>query len=307
MSRSRREPAPALPQTDPAQPASFARRRALAAALLPVAAGCSPARLVNAIVPKDGFEYVEGIGYGSLPSQRLDAYIPRDPVAPSRPVVVFFYGGSWQDGERGDYLFVGEALASCGFVAVLPDYRKYPEVRFPGFVDDGAMAVAWARRNAGRFGGDPARVHVMGHSAGAHIAAMLALDGRYLAGHGLGPGSLAGLIGLAGPYDFLPLSSARLERIFAPADGLASTQPVNFASAAAPPSFLATGDSDTTVRPRNTVSLAARLRDAGVRVTERSYPGLNHFTIVGALAAPLRSRYPVLGDIRAFVEGEPGA
>jgi acetyl esterase/lipase len=191
-------------------------------------------------------------------------------------------------------------------VAVLPDYRKYPQVVFPGFLEDAAMAVAWARRNAARFGGDPSRVFLMGHSAGAHIAAMLSLDARYLGTQGLAPRELAGLVGLAGPYDFLPLKDPILKTIFAPEATIARTQPITFVAAGAPAAFLATGADDTTVNPRNTANLSASLRTAGVRVEEKRYAGLNHYTIVGALGEPLRSRHPVFDDVIAFLRATAG-
>ena len=148
-------------------------RRAFLALGGVAAAGCSPAVVLNALAP-DGLAREAGLAYGEGPSRRLDVYAPPAAGGP-RPVVVFFYGGSWQNGKREDYRFAGAALAAEGFVAMVPDYRKYPEVRFPGFVEDGASAVAWARREAARFGGDPSKLWVMGHSAGAHIAALLAL------------------------------------------------------------------------------------------------------------------------------------
>jgi acetyl esterase/lipase len=254
-------------------------------------AACSPVRILNALTPADGVAVTPGEAYGPDPAHRLDVYAPT-PSGTARPVVVFFYGGSWQNGQREDYYFAGAGLAAKGFVAMLPDYRKYPQVVFPGFVEDGAMAVAWAKRNAARFGGDPSRVFLMGHSAGAHIAAMLSLDARYLGAQGLAPRDIAGLVGLAGPYDFLPLRDPVLKTIFAPAG--------------APPAFLATGADDSTVNPRNTANLAARLRSLGVRVEERRYEGLNHYTIVGALGEPLRSRQPVYGDVIAFLRTASG-
>lgn len=178
----------------------------VAAALL---AAHSPLRLLNALTPTNTFRLFADIPYGPGERQVLDVYLParvaRDwPTEPNAgaPVVVFFYGGSWQSGKRNDYLFVGEALASRGFVAVVPDYRTYPATTFPGFIDDAARAVAWARGHAAAFGGDPRRVFLMGHSAGAQIAALLATDGRYLAASKMRNSEIAGVIGLAGPYDF---------------------------------------------------------------------------------------------------------
>lgn len=216
------------------------------------------------------------------------------------PVVVFFYGGSWQSGERKDYLFVGEALASRGFVAVLPDYRTYPATTFPGFVDDATQAVAWAREHAAAFGGDPRRLCLMGHSAGAQIAALLATDGRYLAARQMHKSDIAGVIGLAGAYDFLPLRDATLERIF-PQDARAASQPIRFIQGAEPPMWLAIAENDKVVEPGNTYRFARALQNAGDRVAVMRYDNVSHATIVGVLGAPLRGRAPVLDDLSAFV------
>lgn len=244
-----------------------------------------------------GYVLETDISYGPGERHRLDLYRPaRD--SGSAPLVVFFYGGAWEDGDRSDYRFVGAALAARGFTVAIPDYRVYPQVRFPDFLRDGARAVAFVRRVAG-----PDRPLVlMGHSAGAHIAAMLALDAQWLGAFGLDPAlHIGALVGLSGPYDFLPLTSARLEAIFGPEERLAATQPIAFATAAAPRSFLATGRHDTTVDPGNTERLAARIRSVGGVVERRIYDRLNHRTILGSFAAPLRPLAPVLDDIVAFL------
>jgi acetyl esterase/lipase len=263
---------------------------------------CSPVVLLNALVPGDGYARMADVPYGEGPRRKLDVYVP-DGLKGSAPVVVFFYGGSWQSGSKGDYLFAAQGLASRGYVVVMPDYRIWPDVGFPGFVEDGAAAVAWTFAHVAEHGGDPARVFVMGHSAGAHIAALLALDPRYLAAEGIDRRRLAGLIGLAGPYDFLPITGPTLKLIFGIGEkDPAPTQPINFADAGAPPVFLATGEDDDTVRPKNSVNLSRRLEAAGTRVTLKRYAGVGHIGIVLALARPLPARAPVLDDIDAFVE-----
>ncbi|HZZ02400.1 alpha/beta hydrolase, partial [Paraburkholderia sp.] len=201
------------------------------------------------------------------------------------------------------YLFVGAALASRGFVAVVPDYRTWPETAFPGFVDDAATAVRWARDHATEFGGDPSRIFLMGHSAGAHIVMLLATDDRYLAAQQMSKRDLSGVIGLAGPYDFLPLKDATLEEIFPPALRAAS-QPINFVEGDEPPMFLAAGKRDTTVDPGNTDRLAARLRAAGDTVEVKHYPRIGHALLVGAFAGPLRGFAPVLDDTSAFIDAQ---
>lgn len=287
------------------------RRAARVALMLPFALGGlalrrhSAVAALNALVPRHGYKRHSDIPYGDGPRHMLDLYVPKGLKDPA-PVIVFFYGGTWQSGDREDYLFAAEGLAAEGFVVAVPDYRLWPEVRFPAFVEDGAAALAWVLSRVGEFGGDPSRVHVMGHSAGAHIAAMLALDPRYLSAHGQDRARLAGLIGLAGPYDFLPITGAIPRLVFdAGRADLWPSQPVNFASAEAPPAFLASGETDDTVRPRNTLSLGRRLEEAGARVVTRLYPRTGHVGIVLALARVVPRRPPVLSDIAAFVRGNP--
>lgn len=292
-------------------PPSVRRRQLLAAIGLSGIAGalasaCSPVALLNGAAPSDTYRRSGGIAYGALPRQMLDAYQPAATSAEA-PIVVYFYGGAWRNGARGDYLFVGEALAACGCVALLADYRLYPEVRFPGFVEDGAAAVAWARRHAPQFGGDPRRLFVMGHSAGAHIALMLATDERYLAVAGMQPRELAGAIGLAGPYDFLPITSRRTAAIFDPPERWPQSQPINFVSGREPPLLLLTGDDDNIVSPGNTTRLAAKVRGLGGKVEVIRYPGESHRSIIAALAAPLRKRYRVHDDIAGFIARQGGA
>lgn len=279
------------------------RRRSLLLAALGLSlSACSPLQVLNATIPREGYRRTAGLPYGPYPRNKLDVYTPREAAGP-RATVVFFYGGSWQNGQRGNYRFVAEALTSRGLVAVVPDYRTYPEVRFPGFVEDGAAAVAWTVRNVAQHGGDPGRVVLLGHSAGAHIAALVALDARFLEREALAPHALRAFVGLAGPYDFLPIRSRTLQQIFGGADGIPQTQPVTFASAAAPPALLLHGTDDGTVLPRNSERLAARLREAGAPVTLKLYPGIGHVRIVTALARPFQGGPPVLDDVAAFVSG----
>ncbi|MGF6768900.1 acetyl esterase/lipase [Paraburkholderia sp. GAS199] len=276
-----------------------------AALALAALGGCSATGVLNATVSHKSFQAEDGFAYGNAQRQKLDVYLPAASAAPlgshGRPVVVFFYGGSWQNGSRASYLFVGAALASRGFVAVVPDYRTWPETAFPGFVDDAAAAVRWARDHAAEFGGDPSRVFLMGHSAGAHIAMLLATDGRYLAAQHMSKQDISGMIGLAGPYDFLPLHDATLEEIFPPALRAAS-QPINFVTGDEPPMFLAVGQRDKTVDPGNTDRLAAKLRAVGdADVEVKHYPRVGHALLVGAIAGPLRGLAPVLDDASEFI------
>ena len=276
--------------------------RVALALLIPLAAaGCSRFDLLNAAVPPFGYTRTTGLSYGPLPEQKADVYRPTHPE-PGHGVVVFFYGGDWQTGSRGDYAFVGQALASRGFVAVLPDYREYPAVTFPAFVRDGARAVRWAHDTAATFGGDPGRLFLMGHSAGAHIAALLTLDARYLAAVGLDRSAVRGTAGLSGPYDFVPPVDDRAAFGMARSDVRPdpAIEPIHFAHGHAPPMLLVQGLEDTTVNPDNATHLAAALRAAGGPVEVIRYPDRAHVGVVLSLAWPFRWLAPTLDDVTAF-------
>ena len=277
--------------------------RTLIGAAALMAAGCSPLSFLNAVAPGKGYAVQTGIPYGSLPRQKLDLYLPRQVAAPA-PVVIFFYGGGWEEGSRGDYRFVGAALAAKGIAVAIPDYRVYPEVVFPSFVEDGALAAKWVQDNAAGLGGDPRRLYLMGHSAGAHIAAMLSLNHKYLEAAGFDRRAVAGLIGLSGPYDFLPLKSARLKEIFGdPAPRL--TQPIDFVDSSAPPALLVTGSADETVNPGNSKRLTEALRASGVQVKLRVYPDIGHGRTIAAFSRPLSGGVPVLEEVLNFIGAAP--
>jgi acetyl esterase/lipase len=282
---------------------SMTRRAGLMTLTASVLSACSPLSVFATLTPKDAARSRErGAAYGALERQTLDVYAPRRETAPA-PVAVFFYGGSWDSGRRQDYGWVGRALAARGFLTMVPDYRLYPAVRYPGFVEDGALAVRWAVDHARALGGDPERVVLIGHSAGAYNAAMLALDDAYLKAVGVDQGVVRAFAGLSGPYDFLPLDGPVTERTFGQFPDLPATQPGAYARADSPPAFLATGDGDTTVKPRNTRVLAAALRAKGAAVEERHYAGLNHADTVLALSRPFRGKAPVLSEMTAFLKG----
>jgi acetyl esterase/lipase len=221
---------------------------------------------------------------------------------------VFFYGGSWNTGDRADYRFVGEALAARGMLALVADYRLYPEVHYPDFLLDCAIALGHGLDHAARLGGNPARVFVMGHSAGGYNAAMLALEARWLATVGHTPRELAGWIGLAGPYEFLPLRPGPAQAVFFHPNYPAGTQPIDYVSGTSPPSFVAAPVDDTVVNPqRSARAIAARLQAVDAHVTLKMYDGVSHSSLIGAFAPPLRFLAPVLDDVTAFVEATPPA
>ncbi|CAB3642664.1 alpha/beta hydrolase [Achromobacter pestifer] len=272
----------------------------LACVLVLALAACSPLTVLNGAVPDHASRIVPDVAYGEGGRRLLDIYAP--PGVDKPPVVVFFYGGSWRNGSRADYKFVGDALASRGIMAVIADYRLYPAVSYPDFVEDSARAVAWTLQHIAEYGGDPARVYVAGHSAGGYNAAMVALDARWLARFGASPAMLRGWIGMAGPYDFLPIVARDVKPVFHFPGTPPDSQPIAHVSAAAPPTLLMAGLDDTTVDPhRNAEALAAALQAAHVPVTLVLYDRLGHAMLAGALARPLRWRAPVLDDLAAFV------
>ena len=241
----------------------------------------------------------------------LDVYAPAQAGevarrSPDAPLVVFFYGGGWEDGAKADYRFAAMALAKRGIVTVVADYRLYPDVRFPDFIADGAKAVRWARRNAAEFGADAGLIFLVGHSAGAYIATMLALDKTKLDAESLG--AVAGIVGLAGPYDFLPLRSDVLKRIFAPAGGdLSSSQPITYARGDAAPMLLISGLADKTVNWENSRRLAARITALGGQASTRFYKRVDHALVMGAFSPLIRPLAPSLSDTLAFIKARTDA
>jgi acetyl esterase/lipase len=270
-------------------------RRGLIAGLLGLLGGCSPAALLNTTVPRKGYELEADVPYGPLPRQKLDVYTAEQPRADGRSVI-FLYGGSWDSGNKSDYLFVGQALASRGITTIIPDYRVYPEVLYPTFIEDCALATGWAADKAGA-----SKLFVTGHSAGAYNAMMLLADTPYLAQAGVDRTKLPGGIGVAGPYDFLPLTSRRLIEIFGGANRR-ETMPVAYARAPLPPILLLHGTADTTVKPFNSERLAAAWRRAGGTAELKLYPEVDHIDIVGAFSGLLRKRAPTLDDTLAFID-----
>ena len=285
------------------QVTNFLNRRQLVGLGVLALAGCTATGALNALVSRSTYRAEEDIPYGTDPRQRLDVYRPLESL-PGAPVVVFFYGGAWTRGERGDYRFVGEALASAGILTLVVDYRLSPRVRWTGILDDCSAAVSWAFDNAARLGASRERIHLMGHSAGAYNAAMLALDRRWLAPRRLQPAELAGWIGIAGPYNFLPISDPDSQRAFDWPATPADSQPVVHVSAQAPRTLLLATREDKVVDPqRNSAVLAERLQRAGAAVQLQFLESVNHVTIVGALATPLRHLAPVRSEVIQFVMG----
>jgi acetyl esterase/lipase len=262
----------------------------------------SPNATLTWLARKEGIRVAASLPYGQGPRHTLDVYAP-EAVPASAPVVVFFYGGGWETGAKEMYRFVGYSLAAQGLVVVIPDYRLHPAAEFPAFMKDAAEAVAWTRTNVARFGGDPEKLFLMGHSAGAHIATLLSMDPEYLisASPTVDQHSICGVIGLAGLYDFLPLRG-ELQAVFGPEANWPKSQPINYVSANAPPMLLLTGTSDGAVPYDNTLHLAERLRAKGATVEADLYPGIGHTGIIAALSDALTFMAPVRDTTLRFIK-----
>lgn len=270
-----------------------------------LAAACSPLALLNGLGPRDGGvrRVAKGLRYGPDARQTMDVFTPTAPAESPRPMLVFFYGGGWDSGSREVYGWAAQALAAQGFVVFVPDYRIVPEVHFPAFIQDAAAATAEAGKLAAQYGGDPARLGVIGHSAGAHLAMMIALDRRYMAGVEA-PGLIRAAAGLAGPYDFLPFDVPASINAFGRVADPTLTQPVSFVRADAPPLWLGHGTDDDVVHAEDTTILCDRMRAVGGRCEAKLYPGLNHADLIATFSPLFRKKAPVLADVSAFLHRE---
>jgi acetyl esterase/lipase len=281
---------------------------ALGAMVASLATACSPLSVLNALGPRDGGvrRVAHDLEYGRDRRQRFDIYAPSaaSPTSPL-PVLVFFYGGGWDSGSKDLYGWAAQALAAQGFVVAVADYRLVPQVLFPVFIEDAAAATAGVADVAAQYGGDPTRLGVIGHSAGAHLAMMIALDRRYMAAVGK-PDLIKAAAGLAGPYDFLPFDVASSINAFGQAPDPIQTQPLHFARADAAPLWLGHGTADVIVHDEDTILLEARMRALGGRCEAKLYPGLSHEDLIATFSPLFRKKAPVLADVSAFFHRELG-
>ena len=252
---------------------------------------------VPAVVGRTGF--IADVPFADGADLRLDVFSPSN--RRGAPTIVFLHGGAWIEGSKEDFRFIGAVLADAGYLTVIPQYRLFPEVKFPTFVEDAAQAVAWARRNAARYGGDPGRLFLMGHSAGAHIAALVAFDDRYLSAAGVSPGCVRGFIGISGPYA-LELRTPFLHGVFPAEFSADDWQPIRRVTPLAPPTLLLHGQSDWMVQAEESIALGRRLKSLGVPVRVRLYSGRSHRDLITAWWPPLQHRTPVLHEASTFID-----
>ena len=261
-------------------------------------ASCSPFTLLDGLGPNGGYTKIPSVAYGSSSRQQLDVYQPT--VSRNGIVVVFFYGGGWSMGQRAEYRFVAQTLTRQGATVVVADYRLHPEVVFPEFMHDAAAAVAWTYHHIAQYGGDPTKIYLLGHSAGAHIATLLALDTQYLQLQGVNATILAGVVGLSTPADFAATLDAKYRPVFVDQARLELAQPIRYARADAPPMLLQHGADDTLVLPRNSEVLAQAIQAAGGQARARIYPDKGHSGML-LIFSEVLGRSAILDDTLDFL------
>lgn len=277
----------------------------LAAGLAAGLSGCTASMNIaqRVLIWGTDFDLKTDIAYGGDPRQKLDIYTPKGPAP--KATVVFIYGGSWTGGEKSLYRFLGQAFAARGYQLVVADYRLYPQVKYPAFVEDSARAFAWTKTNIASYGGDPGRLILMGHSAGAYNVMMLAIDPQFLAAYGLTPKDALAVVSAAGPLSFNPRETASTKDIFSTVEDINTARPVKLAAkgaAVAPPMFLMHGTADTTVMAFNSQNMTNAVNEQGGRATLKLYDGVSHLGVITCFAWPLRWRAPCLDDADGFID-----
>jgi len=266
--------------------------------------GCTSTQLfvVNTLARFDDYTLHQDIHYGDTINQRLDIYLPSNIEKSNLATVVFFYGGCWgacSELTKENYRFVAQTLTKNNIIAVIIDYRKFPDVLFPEIIEDAKRSVDWVSENIASYGGNNQNIFLMGHSSGAHLASMLNFNENYLM-----PDTyqkIKGFIGLAGPYDFLPFTEPYQPALFSPPEAYAESQTINFVDGNEPPSLLLYGNNDTRVKRYNILSLKNEIESREGMVETQYYDGIDHAGIIGSLTIPLRASQPVMKDILRFI------
>ncbi|MDO3384907.1 alpha/beta hydrolase [Gilvimarinus sp. SDUM040013] len=264
---------------------------------------CSSTDVLNTLNRAEHYRTHTSLTYGQQPRQTLDVYQPRQPDATSAScLVVFVYGGGWDSGRKEQYGFVGAQLAKRGHTVVIPDYRLYPDVAYPTFVEDVSLAIASEKVSELR---NERPLILIGHSAGAMIAGLISYDDRYLRSQGLDKSVIDGYISLAGPHDyFLPSDKPRWVSIFGEAaDQQRSALTVEHIHANNPRTLILHGADDDTVTPNSAHSLQRKLAAVNVSATKKIYSGVGHVRIMAAMAWPLHFLAPTLQDIDTELAG----
>jgi len=240
------------------------------------------------------------IAYGEKAWQKLDLHIPPDNNK-NRPTLIFFYGGSWDSGKKEQYFFAANAFAKLGYLVVVPDYVKYPNGKFPDFIKDGALALAWVKKNIGQYGGDSSTIFVVGHSAGAHLGALMLADRTYLDEVDLHPNDVRAFAGLAGPYNFTP-KSPKLVQVFGPAENYSKMKVMNHIDGDEPPMLFAHGSKDKTVGVANKDTTIAAIKRVGGKYQDIDYPNVSHVGLLLSLTSPFNNKAMPSKDIDRFFQ-----
>lgn len=271
--------------------------------------GCSALQVVNSVSKIYTVDVKENIAFGEDSKLKYDLYLPDSASEEfeNTPVIVFFYGGSWNRGDKSEYEFVGRRLASMGYIAAIPNYRLYPEVKYPAFLEDGASSIAHLKKELAKSeykDRKPSQQFIMmGHSAGAYNAAMLALDSRWLEAVGLTHQThIQGFIGLAGAYNIYPINDVEVRPVFEHPNYPPKSQPIDYTAKGAAPSLILTPETDTLVSiERNSEALHNALKSAGNQSVLKTIEGTDHVTIIGTLSPLLFFKGSTAQPIRAFV------
>ncbi|HEC12484.1 MAG TPA: alpha/beta hydrolase [Acidiferrobacteraceae bacterium] len=271
----------------------------VASLLLGLLNACSALDALNASVGPGAYQRIANKNYGPHPRQSLDVYVPNYLSGPA-DVILFFYGGRWQSGNKRDYRFVAEAFTSKGLITVIPDYRLFPEVAYPVFNQDAAAAYQWVETHIQNFQGNPKRIFIAGHSAGAYLAAMVTLNERLQKSAGIKTPP-CGMIGMAGPYDFLPFTDEDIKQVFASADHPIETQPIHYVNGTEAAMLLLYGEADDIVWPHNARNLVDAVHLLGGQATLITYSNVGHASLAASLARPLRHIAPTLKDVTYFI------
>jgi len=254
-------------------------------------AACSPLKALDALVPDEGYRVIADVAYGDHPRMRFDLYLPPEGQVTDAPPVLFFHGGSWRRGGREGYRFIGQAFASRGIAVAVVEYRVFPDITYPTFARDAAVAAKRLLEIAPDHGLPDARFIAMGHSAGAHTAAALMLDTTFLEEVGVPVESRAGLISISGPVYIDPQDYSTTRPVFAPVmDDPKRGRPALYASADDPPTYIIHGADDGTVYPINSEKLADALRAVDVPVVLSMRDGEGHVGPLVALSHPFEAQ-----------------
>lgn len=274
-----------------------------------ILSGCSAVQIVNSVSKIYPVEVEKDIAFGDNPRDTMDIYYPKskNENSANTPVVVFIYGGSWNRGEKSEYEFVGRKLASLGYITMLPNYRVYPEVKYPDFLKDGAKSIAKLVDQLKTEKYQPLKpsdkIVLMGHSAGAYNAAMLAMDDRWLARENLNRADLIeGLIGMAGAYNIYPIGVPEVRPVFNHPNYPEKSQPIDYVAESKVPTLLLAPESDELVSlEKNTFSLAKALGEVGTPNQLVTVEGTDHISLIGTLSPVLFFKGDSVSPIENFI------